>query len=301
MNFSLKKRELILIAILFTVIYAFVAYYFVYAPYKPKLEQDSADLTDLKDKKAKLDSDLANLSKTKLDIKSKTAANEKYEEYLMDNASTTDGVDLIEKIAALMGREIKDININKPEEKKFADSSAQAQASPNPNLSSYGNNNKNNNNTSTSATSSPAPTASSTGKGYYAFKIEFKSDLTFNEANEIVKFCEGGSRKMSVDKFELKPLQKAASSQAQKTPVVSQQGQEQKYEVHMTISFYSINLGNTNKLYEYSRNRFNQYKDDTGNNRPFVKPPEGAAGGTPDIASIEPATSSDDKKKILLV
>ncbi len=289
MKFSLKKRELILIAVLFAIVYAFVAYYFVYTPYWPKVQQDSSDIAELKEQKDKLDSDLANLPNTKLTIKSKNAANERYEEYLMNNTSITDGVDCIEKIAGLMGKEIKDISINKPEEKKL---STLPQTSPEPNTSGYGNNNKN---TTPTPQPSSAPTATGGTKGYYAIKIDFKTDLTFNEANELVKFCEGGSRKMTVDKFQLEPVQKDKQA-SQKVPVPPpQQQEEEKYQVSMSISIYSLNLGNANKLYEYSRNRFNKYND--GNGKPYMKAPT-IKNTNPDIASAVP-NDNDDKKKIL--
>ena len=83
--------------------------------------------------------------------------------------------------------------------------------------------------------------------------------MTYGEAVNLVNYLEGGSRKVKISSFDLKP--RVASGNADAGYL---NDPDKEVEVSMAVNLYSLSLGNANKLYEYSRTRFNRFHDGDG-------------------------------------
>jgi hypothetical protein len=79
----------------------------------------------------------------------------------------------------------------------------------------------------------------------------------------LVDYIEGGSRKVKISQFDLAPAG-AVATQNQQPAQAQANPKQNKYSVKMQINLYSLNLANIDKVYEYSRKRFNNYNDGDG-------------------------------------
>ncbi len=94
---------------------------------------------------------------------------------------------------------------------------------------------------------------------FYEFKIDFKALMTYGEAINLINYLEGGSRKVKISNLDLKPMIVAGNDN------MSYLNDPSKIvDVSMAVNLYSLSLGNANKLYEYSRTRFNRFHDGDG-------------------------------------
>lgn len=112
---------------------------------------------------------------------------------------------------------------------------------------------------------------SSESMPYYGFPVSFSAVFSYEELQEVIRFCEGGAKKVSVSNFSMTPTKDKAN----------------KFDVRLSLVFYSINRESADKLYEYSRSRFKEFKDREG--APiFVKDDE----KLPDVVPTPKATQS---------
>lgn len=320
MSQMMKRREIGILGILAVLLYAFIYVKFVYLPTLPVIEEKNVNLAQLQRQKDSLDSDMANLEAKKADYSSKSLNNERMGEYLMETAGVADGLEYVEKISGIIEKEISSINVNAPKEialarpQQPAGTEAPAAAG--------------------SAAATPAPASK-----YYELKIDFQATLNYNEAMELVKYCEGGTRKVRISNFKLSaapntvqtppvqqqtppaqagqtppaqqqtpPAQKPTQpTQAAQTPPVQNQppatqtpaappaqpnafvmaSGTDKYAISMSVCFYSLNKGNLDTLYDYSRSRFQKFKSADG--VPFIQQKTDSGGNAvlPDIASSD--------------
>lgn len=223
---SIGKREKMLLIILGVVIYAYLFYTFVWVPVIPQISKKNSEITTALQQKAAMDKAVSNMDAKRLELDTGKASNERLDQYLLSNANIADSMDYLEKLTKLLGKEITDVNISKPEEKSTTVGLEGTAADKN----------KNN----------------GTGRKFYELAIDFKTRLTYAEAASLVKYIEGGSLKIRISKFIVQP------------PKSVQQGQaaDSVFEVGMTIDLYSLNSDNIDKIYEYSRDKFNRYFDD---------------------------------------
>ncbi|NLO41067.1 MAG: hypothetical protein GX115_16565, partial [Ruminiclostridium sp.] len=88
----------------------------------------------------------------------------------------------------------------------------------------------------------------SEGMKYYGFPVSFNAEFSYKGFQEIIRYCEGGAKKVCISNFNLTP---------------TKDGKDQ-YDVRLGLVFYSINRESADKLYEFSRSRFKEFKDRDG-------------------------------------
>lgn len=327
MSQLMKRREVGILGILGVILYAFIYVKFVYLPMLPVAEEKNMKIAELQRQKDSLDSDMANLEAKKADYGSKSLNNERMGEYLMETAGVADGLQYVEKISGIIEKEISSINVNAPKEIALARPQQPAGTEAAAAAGDAG---------------APAPASK-----YYELKIDFQATLNYNEAMELVKYCEGGTRKVRVSNFKLsaapntvqtppvqqptppaqagqtppaqqptQPTQAAQTPPAQNQPPATQApagppaqpnafvmaSGTDKYAINMSVCFYSLNKGNLDTLYDYSRSRFQQFKNADG--VPFIQQKTDSGGNTvlPDIASSDTGLSggTDDSGGLTL-
>jgi len=89
---------------------------------------------------------------------------------------------------------------------------------------------------------------SSEGMQYYGFPVSFSAQFSYGGFQEIIRYCEGGAKKVCISSFNLTP---------------AKEGNDQ-YSVSMGLVFYSINRESADRLYEFSRSRFKEFTDREG-------------------------------------
>ena len=89
---------------------------------------------------------------------------------------------------------------------------------------------------------------SSGGMQYYGFPVSFSAQFSYGGFQEIIRYCEGGAKKVCITNFSLTPAQ----------------GGNDRYVVNLSLVFYSINRESADKLYEFSRSRFKEFTDREG-------------------------------------
>lgn len=232
------KREGFLLTILCIALYAFIFVKFIYSGYIPQIEEIQEKIEQKTVEKETLDRDLKNIDTLKNNLNIKTVRNERLEEYLMNDANVSDSIDYIDKLTKFFQKNVSDVSIKAPVEKTV--SAKEAQDSKNKDS-------KDNNNI------------------FYEFQISFNTKMTYDEAMNLVDYVEGGTKKVKIAKFALLPAEKEAAGTANgATNNIVSNNNPNNFKVEMTVSLYALNPGNINKIYEYSRQRFNSYDSNDG-------------------------------------
>ena len=288
MRFSINKKEKIMILIFGILLYAFIFFRFVWLAAVPEITAQKDELSKLQTEKAGLDRDILNIDSLKAGLTEKRLGNERLGQYLMDSANIKDSLEYVEKLALLLGKEIKGINVSKPV---------------------------------------GVPVSGGTegdAKGnYYEFQISFNTSMNYYEVIDLVKYIEGGTKKVKINKLSLtadnsnKTAGAAANaSQGAKTGMASTAQDANAgaaagvgvsagsdagtgitnggsagmvpaednteltaaavFDVNMSVSFYSLNISSLNNIYEFSRNKFHNY--DKGNPNPYILPETDSMG-----------------------
>ncbi|AGC68258.1 hypothetical protein Cst_c12670 [Thermoclostridium stercorarium subsp. stercorarium DSM 8532] len=89
---------------------------------------------------------------------------------------------------------------------------------------------------------------------YYAFPVSFKTILTEEGINELLKFVEGGSRKVSVNSLNITPAGDETASEFGLTS-----SNEQLFDVNVSIYFYSIDKDAADNLARFTRAAFERF------------------------------------------
>lgn len=97
-------------------------------------------------------------------------------------------------------------------------------------------------------------------RDFYEFGLDFKATLSLGEVMNLIDYLEGASRKVSIPKFNIQPSIK--NNQQETEEDEEDENIIEMYDVDMSISLYSLDLGNVDKIYEYSQRRFNRVHDD---------------------------------------
>lgn len=266
MGISLNSREKMMVIALVSILYLFIAAKFVVLPAIPQYEEVKSEIASLESQKAGLDSELKNIEAKRIDLKNKTINDQRVEEYLMSNAGIPESIEFIEKISTMVGKQLENVSINRPAEK-----TASVTAAPVPSPSANETDKAKAEQTEKDqkqAPAAPAPTK------YYEFSIGFKTVLTYDETVDLVKYCEGGTKKVKISMLDMTPAKDEGQS-------------EQKFDVRMNLCFYSLNMGAADKVYEYSRLKFHKHVD--GDSLPLINLKEDADGNVmiPEIANSE--------------
>jgi hypothetical protein len=250
---STRKKELKLVAILGVAVYAFIFYKYIWVPVIPSISDINMKIESAKQEKASLDLDLKNIDRLRSQMATRNTLNERIDEYLMNSANMVDSLEYVDKLTRLIGNNITELNIAKPEQR---------------NASSI-------NNTLNDDTDLK-DTATGINK-YYEIKTDFKANMTYQEALDLVKYIEDGTRKVKITKFIVKALTKneiKTSAVNGSQPVtnnttdaakVNQGAQgsvadkDKLYFIDMTVCMYSVNIRASDRLYEYSRHKLSKF------------------------------------------
>ena len=110
---------------------------------------------------------------------------------------------------------------------------------------------------------------------YYAFPISFKTVLSEDGLNEFIRFCEGGSRKVTVRQLTINP---ANDKSAAEYGIVGLN--EQIFNINIGLTFYSMNKDAADSFLKYTRAAFERFKDEDGN-PVFIEDSKDIADNTP--------------------
>jgi Tfp pilus assembly protein PilO len=119
---------------------------------------------------------------------------------------------------------------------------------------------------------------------YYAFPISFKTVLSEDGLNEFIRFCEGGSRKVTVRQLTINP---ANDKSAAEYGIVGLN--EQIFNINIGLTFYSMNKDAADSFLKYTRAAFERFKDEDGN-PVFIEDSKDIADNTP--SQTAPAKSA---------
>jgi hypothetical protein len=106
----------------------------------------------------------------------------------------------------------------------------------------------------------PEKKTSKGGKNYYELKMSFNMKMKYEEALKLVQYIEGGSLKAAISSFTMTPA--TESKNVEKANTISPT--DQVFNINMTTSLYSLNSGTSDKMFEYSRQKFSNYSNNDG-------------------------------------
>lgn len=244
---SKKTRDLIILIFLFLVLYGVIYYNFVLVDAMDEVERIQSKIESAQKEKKELEDDLKNIEVLKRNLEMKKTQNERLEEYLMSAANITDNIEYVDKLAKLFEKGFSKVKINKPTELK----------------------------------------SQKTKTTYYEFGIQLTTSMTYNQILGLIDYVEGGSRKVKVSVFNMKPKEEKKGDSAQPNTT------EPIYDLELTINMYSLKLSDIDKVYEYSRKRFNRFED--GDGVIFV-PLIDAPGTVSTSVSVDPKDKNTTKK-----
>ena len=243
------KKELKLIAILCVIAYAFAFYKFVWQPVIPAINTVKGEIAAAQEKKELLEKDFKNIGVLKSQLATQITSNERIDEFLMSSANMVDSLEYVDKLTRLIGNNIREMNIAKPEQ-RYAVSGSNPAADDTELKENVGNN-----------------------RIYYEIKMDFRAYMTYASAMELVKYIEGGTRRIKITKFFVKALSDGDIKTLTDAKVKQQQEQgstdtttpqaiitEGKlFDTNMTISIYSSNLRASDRMFEYSRHKLSRF------------------------------------------
>jgi hypothetical protein len=265
---SLGKREVKLLIILGLLVYGLLFYLIFINNYLPEIKDVNSKLSAARNEEKALKDDLKNIAEKRAEYNAKSVIDERIDNYLLDSGDVTDCIDYMEKLERLMGNKLTNVRINQPVEKS---------TSPDNRVS--GDNTESENlitGSSDSETGSDvqASTASATGQKYYEMSVSFQSCLSYTEISDLLNFIEGGSRRIKVSNFSMRPSKEkentntqntTGAANTQPTPAAEKAANgEPLYDINMTINIYTVNLGATDKVYEFSKNKFSKFVYNSG-------------------------------------
>ncbi|NLM27945.1 MAG: hypothetical protein GX211_07185 [Clostridiaceae bacterium] len=126
------------------------------------------------------------------------------------------------------------------------------------------------------------------GTAYYAFPVSFNTVLSKDGLDEFIRFCEGGSRKVTVRQLTISPAD--ANSAAEYGIVVLN---KQLFDVNIGLVFYSLNRDAADSFLKYTRAAFERFKDKDGN-PVFIENSDEIAVNTPAQTAQVPETAVKD-------
>jgi len=123
---------------------------------------------------------------------------------------------------------------------------------------------------------------------YYAFPISFNTVLSEDGLNELIRFCEGGSRKVTVKQLNINP---ADENSAAEYGIVALN--KQVFNINIGLVFYSMNKDAADSFLKYTRAAFERFKDIDGN-PVFIEDSEEIAGSAFPQTAQAPSTAVND-------
>ncbi len=215
---SKSKRDIAILVIIGLIFYSVIYYKFVLVDAIAKVEDINSKIELAEKKKQKLENDLKNIEQLKRSVEMKKVQDDRLDNYLLDEANLSDNIDYVDKLIKLFDNRITEANISEPKE-----------------------------NVSNELKSK-----------YYEFSIQMKAALSYDQTMNLVNYLEGGSQKVKITKFDMKPDNTINNTNGANTPNVPNEVavNNDNYAIDMTINLYSISLNSLDKVYEYSRKNF---------------------------------------------
>lgn len=229
---SKGKRDALILTIIGLILYSLAYYNFVLVDALAQFNDVQSKIDVAEKTVAQLEDDFKNLATFERNLEIKNVQNERLEEYLMSEANLSDNIEYIDKLAKLFNNSFSTIKVGIP----------------------------------------AAQVSKTTSTTYYQFAIDVDAGMTYSDAMSLVDYVEGGSRKVKISLFNLTPVAVGNTAvQNSQVPPQTQTGPTTaKYAVKMQINLYALNLANIDKVYEYSRKRFNKFDDGDGDGVIFV-------------------------------
>ena len=119
---------------------------------------------------------------------------------------------------------------------------------------------------------------------YYAFPVSFKTVLSEDALNELIKFCEGGSRKVTIRQLTINPADEKNAAEYGIAGL-----NKQLFDINIGLTFYSMNKDAADSFLKYARAAFEKFKDMDGN-PVFIEDSKDIADNTP--SQTAPAKSA---------
>lgn len=289
---TLGKKEVKLLIVLGLLVYGFLFYVIFVNNYIPEINEVNAKLSEAQAKEKALKEDLANIEQKKSDLHSKNIIGERMGNYLLEKGDITDCIEYMEKLDRLIGKKLKDVKINEPREITFTSATSKSSSSAS----------SSDDDLMGDSESSTATSSVSNSNKYYEMSLDFKAELSYNEIFELLNYIEGASRKVQVAKFDMKPNKNeanaatgqnnAAKSTPTPTPIPGQQNGivpiGPKYDIQMSIKLYAQELSEADKVYNFNRNKFNNFNESSGINFTIAQAYTNKDGTI--IGNIQPGT-----------
>ncbi|MDQ2085839.1 hypothetical protein RBH29_05235 [Herbivorax sp. ANBcel31] len=229
------KGKVVILIFILVMLYAVVYYRFIWMDrFSPQLEDLSTDIETEQMTKNALERDLADIDTLKREVNMKTVQDERLSEFLMSEASLADSFDYVDRLNKMFNNQLTDANVNPPRQR----------------------------------------TSDNTDTTYYEFGVGFSAELSLGEVLNLIDFLEGGTRKVRVSAFDIRPISERAS-------VVVEESEEEEeeydiyreiYSIEVAVNFHSLDEGHIDKMYDYSRQRFNRFEDGDGFSVSFDEP-----------------------------
>lgn len=265
---SVGKKEVKLLIILGLLVYGLLFYLIFINNYLPEIKDVNSKLSVARNEEKALKDDLKNIAEKRAEYNAKCVVDERIDNYLLDSGDVTDCIDYMEKLERLMGNKLTNVKINQPVEKSTSpDNKVKGDNTESEKLITGSSDSE----TGSDVQASVAP---ATGQKYYEMSVSFQSCLSYNEISDLLNFIEGGSRRIKVSKFSMTPPKEKANTgtqnttgaaNTQPTPAAENTANgEPLYDIDMTINIYTVNLGATDKIYEFSKNKFSKFTDNRG-------------------------------------
>lgn len=213
---TLTKKEKTLLIILAVLVYFFVFAKFVLMSSIPKIKEVKSRIEIAQTQLDSLERDYKNINVYKSQIKENEVINERLGEYLMDSAGVSDSIEFVEKLALLMGSNLKSISLGNSMELVE------------------------NNIT------------------YYAFPINFNTVLDEEGLNGLIEFCEGGSRKVSINLLNISPTNEENIEEYG----VVKSNKQQLFNVNIGLVFYAMDKDSANNLAKFTKAAFERFIKD---------------------------------------
>ncbi|TYQ13242.1 UNVERIFIED_CONTAM: hypothetical protein Cloal_4304 [Acetivibrio alkalicellulosi] len=219
--------KVVILCFVLLVLYGFIYYRFIWNDrFDPQIEKITEQIQESKREKEILDRDLANIETLMRNLNVLNIQNERFNEFLMNEANISDSVEYIDKLDRMFNNSLRDVRLTRPRKLTVS------------------------------------------GNDYYEFAIDFKANLSLSEIMNLIDYLEGGSKKVRIPKFIISP-------EVRRDVRGEENNQEEDeieiYSVEMSVNLYSLDIGNIDKVYEYSRQRFNRFHmGDDINFSPFI-------------------------------
>lgn len=102
----------------------------------------------------------------------------------------------------------------------------------------------------------PQKLTTNDGVDYYGFPVKFRAAFPYHVFQDIIQYCEGGSRKVRISSFSMSP----STERPGKAGTLN----DKFFDVSLDLVFYSIDEKAADELYKFSHSRFQEFRDKDG-------------------------------------